>query len=239
MLYYPVNKIIGRKIVKKSVIIIIFVIVSVSLLAGAVFCGIKIGQKQAARKVYSSPRELVTPIPDIPEVKFLQMVIAHEEPAASFKDWDVVPLDKLPKVIQQEGKNYYQSCDYDEERTATVCRYDLDHDGEKEWIIGYRNNYGNSGSGYHVFSQYKGKLQFCGEAWGLIVRPLSINGRHGIFQKYRMGGGERIYTFYELTEGKLQNIVEINLKRAWCDEKDADFSLKLKSKSGYTFDEWF
>ena len=239
MLYYRINKKIpGEKFMKKSVRLVIYFAVACLLFAGGVFWGGRNGQKQTDSKEKTAPLfELVTPVPDVLEVKFLQMIINNEEPAMVFKGWDFVPLDKLPKIIQQEGKNYYIDCT-EEERIAWVCRYDLDHDGQKEWIVQFRNNYGNSGNGYHIFSQYKGKLQCSGGVFGLVICPISCSGRHGIFQKYHMGGSERIYTFYELVNGKLSEAVEINLKRHFL-EKGANLTLSLKAKSEYTFDDWF
>lgn len=172
------------------------------------------------------------------EEKMLQMVANNEEPDTSFGEAELIEFSQLPKVIQEVGQGY-RNLYPDVEYFAAIHKCDLNHDGKDELIATFRGDYGSGGSGYHVFSFHKGKLIYSGHTFGVTVLPMSFKGRHGIFQKYRLGCDERIYTFYELFNGKLVETVDIDLQRPIIRGKSANLTLTLKSKSSYAFDSWF
>ena len=172
------------------------------------------------------------------EEKMLQMVANNEEPDTSFGEAELIEFSQLPKVIQEECKGYRIS--YNKVKHAVaIYKCDLNHDGQDDFVVSFWGDHGSGGSGYHVFSFHKGKLVYSGHTFGVTVLPMSFKGRHGIYQKYRIGCDERIISFDEFVNGKLVTIVSINLQRPIIRGKDANLTLTLKSKSPYQFDIWF
>ena len=165
------------------------------------------------------------------EKQMLQLVINDIEPEDSLGEEEKVPLAQLPAIMRKE-------CVDDTVKYACVVKFDIDNDGEKEWFVDYYKSHGNNAVGYDVFTKYKGKWQKCGDLLGLIIAPMKHNGSRGIFQKYRCGGSERIYTFYELIDGKLVDTVTIEAERG-ISEKLPALNIKVLSRSQNSFDYLF
>ena len=165
------------------------------------------------------------------ETKMLQLVVNNIIPQGSLGKLEKIPLAKLPKEMHPTYLD-------DAIKQVHVIKFDINNDGEKEWFVDYYGNHGNNSEGYDVFTRHKGKWQKCGDLQGLYITPMKHNGRTGIFQKYRCGGFTRIYTFYELIEGKLVGTVTIEAERD-NSEKSSTLNIKVLSNSQNSFDHLF
>jgi hypothetical protein len=194
----------GRKVMKKSICLMFAIVVAVSA-AGYILWG---------RSATQPPVSL--------EAQMLRLIINNIEPEDSLGEEEKVPLSQLPAIMRKE-------CMDDTVKYAYVVKFDIDNDGEKEWFVDYYKSHGNNAVGYDVFTKYKGKWQKCGDLLGLIIAPMKHNGNRGIFQKYRCGGITRIYTFYELIEGKLVDTVTIEAERG-ISEKSSALNIKVLSR---------
>ena len=168
--------------------------------------------------------------PDVPEVKLLQMIADNALPED--RNFGRVELRKFKELPEEVRRGYI---DVEADFEAEVIRYDIDRDGVDELFVDAVRNHGNNAYGFDVFSKRNGKFIKCGEVGGVHLSALTVSGKHGIFDKWRVGGSCRIYTFRELVNGRLIDSVTIEAERG-----DAPvFSLKMKSKNKTAFDHLF
>lgn len=180
----------------------------------------------AASYIYCCRSTTQTPVSL--ESQMLRLVINGIEPEEPLGEVEKISLAQLPATMRAE-------CSDDALKYAYVVKFDIDSDGEKEWFVDYYGSHGNNSAGYDVFTKYNGKWQKCGDLLGIIIAPMKHNGKQGIFQKYRCGCATRIYTFYELIEGKLVDTVSMEAERG-ISEKSPALNIKVLSRSQNSFD---
>ena len=164
------------------------------------------------------------------ETQLLKMISCDSFPAdRNFGSTGYCKFRNLPQEIRRK----YPDVGADFE--VGIIKYDINKDGKAELFVDAIRNHGNNAYGFDVFTPHNGKFQKCGEVGGVQLSAMTLNGRSGIIDKWRIGGSCRVYTFRELVNGKLTDTVTIEVERG----NDPVFSVKINSKNASAFDHLF
>ncbi|MBR2345432.1 MAG: hypothetical protein IKA71_06575 [Lentisphaeria bacterium] len=174
-------------------------------------------------------KETVKPEPERTlEEKMMYWMVNDIYPEPQLKTPSItVPISIFPK----DYDNYYLSQSTD--GTFSVDALDLDDDNQPEYLV-YAGS-GNRNSSHHIFQKRNGKWQLCGEISGTYYVPVKHNGRTGFFSKYGNGYACATYSYHQLIDGKLTEIISFSVdgsKKSVAGKND-EMDIVLSTKNNF------